>query len=66
MTPERIAAHIAARFRAQSVIVDGFCGVGGNTIQFAKRAHFGTVTRHSYASVHTSAYGYLHVCSANV
>uniref|UniRef100_T1JFH1 Trimethylguanosine synthase n=1 Tax=Strigamia maritima TaxID=126957 RepID=T1JFH1_STRMM len=33
-TPEKIAAHIAHRC-ACDVIVDAFCGVGGNTIQFA-------------------------------
>merc|ERR1719354_227966 len=34
VTPEKIAEHIA--YRCQSdVIVDGFCGVGGNAIQFA-------------------------------
>jgi len=34
VTPEKIAEHIA--FRCQcDVIVDGFCGVGGNAIQFA-------------------------------
>uniref|UniRef100_A0A8C6HIW0 Trimethylguanosine synthase n=1 Tax=Mus spicilegus TaxID=10103 RepID=A0A8C6HIW0_MUSSI len=38
VTPEKIAEHIAGRvsqsFRCD-VIVDAFCGVGGNTIQFA-------------------------------
>ena len=34
MTPEKIAEHIADRCRCD-VIVDAFCGVGGNTIQFA-------------------------------
>lgn len=34
VTPERIAEHIAERCRCD-VIVDGFCGVGGNAIQFA-------------------------------
>lgn len=33
-TPENIASHIAARCRCD-LIVDGFCGVGGNAIQFA-------------------------------
>lgn len=40
VTPENIAQHIANRFRqslgdGHRVIVDGFCGVGGNLIQFA-------------------------------
>ncbi|KAL2919777.1 putative diacylglycerol O-acyltransferase tgs1 [Polyrhizophydium stewartii] len=34
VTPERIAEHIAQR-AACSVMVDAFCGVGGNAIQFA-------------------------------
>ena len=34
VTPEKIAEHIAERCRCD-VIVDAFCGVGGNTIQFA-------------------------------
>ncbi|XP_043208715.1 trimethylguanosine synthase-like [Amphibalanus amphitrite] len=34
VTPERIARHIADRCRSD-VIVDAFCGVGGNAIQFA-------------------------------
>eukprot|EP00092_Neocalanus_flemingeri_P015914 GFUD01017231.1.p1 GENE.GFUD01017231.1~~GFUD01017231.1.p1 ORF type:complete len:539 (+),score=222.79 GFUD01017231.1:195-1619(+) len=34
VTPEKIAEHIAERCRCD-LIVDGFCGVGGNAIQFA-------------------------------
>ncbi|KAL8277570.1 hypothetical protein RQP46_010002 [Phenoliferia psychrophenolica] len=34
VTPEYVAAQIAERCRS-SVIVDAFCGVGGNAIQFA-------------------------------
>ncbi|CAF0834275.1 unnamed protein product [Adineta steineri] len=34
VTPEKIARHIAKRCRSD-VIIDAFCGVGGNTIQFA-------------------------------
>ncbi|KAI9596756.1 RNA cap guanine-N2 methyltransferase-domain-containing protein [Syncephalis fuscata] len=34
VTPEKIARHIAERCRS-SIIVDAFCGVGGNAIQFA-------------------------------
>ena len=34
VTPERIAKHIAHRCRCD-LIVDAFCGVGGNSIQFA-------------------------------
>ena len=32
VTPEKIAEHIADRCRCD-LIVDGFCGVGGNAIQ---------------------------------
>ncbi|XP_006825585.1 uncharacterized protein LOC102802469 [Saccoglossus kowalevskii] len=34
VTPEKIAAHIAERCQCD-LIVDAFCGVGGNAIQFA-------------------------------
>ncbi|KAI8391086.1 RNA cap guanine-N2 methyltransferase-domain-containing protein [Radiomyces spectabilis] len=34
VTPERIAEHIAERCRSD-IIIDAFCGCGGNTIQFA-------------------------------
>ena len=34
MTPEKIAQHIAERC-ASDVVIDAFCGAGGNTIQFA-------------------------------
>ncbi|KAM6216122.1 trimethylguanosine synthase [Rhynchocyon petersi] len=38
VTPEKIAQHIAERVSKSlncDIIVDGFCGVGGNAIQFA-------------------------------
>ncbi|XP_008065690.1 trimethylguanosine synthase [Carlito syrichta] len=38
VTPEKIAEHIAGRVSQSfkcDVIIDAFCGVGGNTIQFA-------------------------------
>ncbi|OUM68438.1 hypothetical protein PIROE2DRAFT_27798, partial [Piromyces sp. E2] len=35
VTHERISQHIAKRCKC-NVIVDGFCGAGGNSIQFAK------------------------------
>lgn len=34
VTPERIAAHIAQRCQS-NIVIDAFCGVGGNAIQFA-------------------------------
>eukprot|EP00090_Calanus_glacialis_P029549 TRINITY_DN47417_c0_g1_i1.p1 TRINITY_DN47417_c0_g1~~TRINITY_DN47417_c0_g1_i1.p1 ORF type:complete len:339 (-),score=112.93 TRINITY_DN47417_c0_g1_i1:9-1025(-) len=34
VTPEKIAKHIAQKCQCD-VVVDGFCGVGGNAIQFA-------------------------------
>jgi len=39
VTPEAVAQHIANRCRCE-VIVDAFCGVGGNAIQFAKTCHY--------------------------
>ena len=42
VTPEKIAEHIAERCQC-SVIVDAFCGVGGNCIQFAKTCDHGIV-----------------------
>ncbi|CAO3566703.1 unnamed protein product [Mortierella alpina] len=38
VTPEKIAAHIATRC-ASDIIIDAFCGVGGNSIQFALTCH---------------------------
>lgn len=40
VTPEKIAAHIAERC-ALPIVIDAFCGVGGNTIQFAMRCKKG-------------------------
>lgn len=34
VTPEKIAEHIAERCRCE-LIIDAFCGCGGNAIQFA-------------------------------
>lgn len=36
VTPEKIAIHTAIRCQSD-IIVDAFCGAGGNTIQFAKK-----------------------------
>jgi len=38
VTPEKIAVHIAKRC-ATGTIIDAFCGVGGNAIQFAVTCH---------------------------
>ncbi|XP_060099737.1 trimethylguanosine synthase [Heteronotia binoei] len=41
VTPEKIAEHIAERVKQSfnsDIIIDAFCGVGGNTIQFALAA----------------------------
>lgn len=40
VTPEKVAAHAAERCRCD-LIVDGFCGVGGNAIQFAQTCERG-------------------------
>lgn len=34
VTPEKVAKHLAERLRC-GIIIDGFCGSGGNAIQFA-------------------------------
>lgn len=37
MTPECIAKHTAKRCKGHAaVVVDGFCGAGGNTVEFAQ------------------------------
>lgn len=42
ITPEEIAKHIARWVQnvfgeKQGMVIDGLCGIGGNTIQFAKK-----------------------------
>lgn len=44
VTPETVAKHHASRFKNFDIIVDGFCGVGGNAIQFASAGLRGTCT----------------------
>ena len=41
-TPEKIAQHLAERCRCD-LIVDAFCGIGSNTIQFAFTCERGEV-----------------------
>ncbi|KAL9895247.1 trimethylguanosine synthase [Glossina fuscipes] len=38
VTPEKVAFHLAQRLRCD-VLIDGFCGCGGNAIQFAFTCH---------------------------
>ncbi|ORZ00610.1 RNA cap guanine-N2 methyltransferase-domain-containing protein [Syncephalastrum racemosum] len=38
VTPERIAEHIASRCQSD-IVIDAFCGCGGNAIQFARFCH---------------------------
>lgn len=40
ITPQPIASHIAQRCQCD-VIMDAFCGVGGNAIEFAKTCERG-------------------------
>lgn len=53
VTPEKIAEHIAVRV-AQAfncdTIVDAFCGVGGNAIQFALTSKRGKCVAHCFVS----------------
>lgn len=48
VTPEKIAEHIAFRveqsFADSQVVIDAFCGVGGNAIQFALTGKRGELT----------------------
>lgn len=37
VTPEKVAIHIANRMKCD-VVIDAFCGVGGNSIQFARNS----------------------------
>lgn len=53
MTPEKIAEHIALRVQGSfstELIIDAFCGVGGNAIQFALTGKRGTVVFHTAMS----------------
>jgi len=50
VTPEKIAEHIALRVQdsfSAELIIDAFCGVGGNAIQFALTGKRGTVVFHT-------------------
>ena len=47
VTPEKIARHIAERCRCD-LIVDAFCGAGGNSIQFAFKCERGICNACSY------------------
>lgn len=40
MTPEGIAKHIAKRCKCD-IVIDAFCGAGGNAIQFALASRLG-------------------------
>jgi hypothetical protein len=57
VTPENIAQHIADRCRCE-IIVDGFCGVGGNTIQVSLRGyiHYPGVVLNKATSVDSLCY----------
>ena len=60
-TPEKIAAHIAERCQCD-LIVDAFCGVGSNAIQFAFTCERGNhsmmvyVCSSSTSSSHSDSY----------
>ena len=47
VTPEKLATHHAERL-ACDVIIDAFCGAGGNAIQFALTCHRGIHKPHIY------------------
>lgn len=56
MTPEKVAKHTAKRCKCD-VIIDAFCGAGGNAIQFAftceKGTLFNMIPRYVYAFLST-------------
>ena len=49
VTAQPIAKHIAERCRCD-VVVDAFCGVGGNAIEFAKTCERGAFSMSSILS----------------
>ncbi|CAF88844.1 unnamed protein product, partial [Tetraodon nigroviridis] len=59
VTPERIAEHIALRvdqsFCRAQLVIDAFCGVGGNAIQFALTGKRGTHSGHLSPLTFTTA-----------
>jgi len=56
VTPEPIAKEIA-KVCSCDTIIDGFCGVGGNTIQFAFTCNKGTyyIYAHRYTCISQAA-----------
>lgn len=74
VTPENIAEHISDRIHkslgdGQHLILDGFCGVGGNLIQFARSSPFTRVIgcdivpdRIRMAKHNSKIYGVEHQC----
>lgn len=52
VTPEIISRHIAERCSCY-LIVDPFCGAGGNIIQFAKTCMLGMYKKYSNHLSHT-------------
>lgn len=36
VTPENVAIYIASRVASKDIVIDGCCGIGGNSLQFAK------------------------------
>lgn len=55
VTPELVAKHTAQRLRC-SIIVDAFCGAGGNTIQFAQTCDKGNINIYSQQIQFATAY----------
>lgn len=54
VTPEKVAKHTAERCRSD-VIIDGFCGVGGNTIQLAFTCQKGKLFENSTLYIYSSS-----------
>lgn len=59
VTPEKIAEHIALRAQdsfSTELIIDAFCGVGGNAIQFALTGKRGTVAFYTFTTLAQNTY----------
>ena len=63
VTPEKIAEHIADRCRSD-LIIDAFCGVGGNVIQFAFTCERGRDKHFIY--IYGSTNSILQICTSYI
>ncbi|EAS01447.2 RNA cap guanine-N2 methyltransferase (macronuclear) [Tetrahymena thermophila SB210] len=52
-TPQKIAFHIAQKFKKYPILIDACCGIGGNTVQFSKINKFVFAVDQSYRAIKT-------------